>query len=462
MPRKNLRLGAPGPLIDTSSGLAVTHNGVTRSLPASQLSVLPANSLPWLRGVIGFAPWPEGVKVDVRYNGGTKEYSARLEAEPVASGFYDTPSLHQAGSAWLAKVPASPSLAAYFDGSNVAQGTEAQALDYWRYIINKTGNVGMFAAARRWSIPIYFSDESTPTQDITGMIYGTASQDRFNDLPVPSGALPDPAGDGHYCCIRLRSDNGAGHGEEFDGYSLTATGGVFNSGAWCCIDSVRRGYIRGASGGINAGLGCRANNTSLLGGVIWPHEIAMGRIEHALAFSHPKQRAHYYSQGDNPFSPANGAVTTPSTPAGNNTRSGYPGTTVYSVTNDPEGLPGGARVQLDPSIDLDAAATTFGWPAYQKIIAKAAQEYGMVMVDGGGYSSERIGLYLVNSQGYGATNPFTAIHTDLDGDDVPSMRWANDLRNSFRILNVGTQQPRAYGNPYSVPNDGSNATAYTA
>jgi hypothetical protein len=403
------------------------------------------------------------VKVDVRYSGSTAQFAARLEGSPVTPGYYDTPTMHEAGSAWTQAIPASPALSAYFDGSDVAQGAEAQALDYWRFCIDR--NSGIEGAIREWSIPVYFADGSTPLQDVTAMIYGTAGQDRFNDLPVPSGAQPDPAGDGHYCVVMLKADNGTGHGEEYDGYDLSISGGVMQPNAWICIDSVRRGYIRGASGGINAGLGARANNTSLLGGIIWPHELAMGRIEHALAFSHPKQRAHYYSQGDTQpvvKSPANGAVTTPSSPAGKDTRSGTPVLDGRSITNDPEGLAGGQRIQLDPSIDLDAAAITYSWPAYQKIIAKCAQEYGLIMVDGGGYTPEQIGLYGVNHRYAYSPNPFNLVSTALNGDYFPAMRWADDLKSDFRLIDMGTQRARSYGNPYSVPNDGTNATAYSA
>lgn len=449
-------------MIDTVGGrLAVAHDDITRVLPADQLSALPAGE-EWARGILGFAPWPDNITVDVSIVGGARQY--RVRRKTVARGAQKASlAMHEAGSAWTQKIPANPALAASFNGG-VAQGAMAQALDYWRYCINKTGNLGIAAAGRRWSVPVYFCDESTPTQNITGMMFGTADQDRFNGLPVPAGAAPDPAGDGHYCAIKIHTTDGTEHGEEFNGYNLLVNAGVFSvdGSGWCVCDPPRRGFIRGADG-VGGGLGIRANQTSGLAGLIWPHEIAMGHIPHALAFSHPKQRAYFYPQSaaSTIKSPANGCVTTPvNPPAGYDTRAGYPGTLTYEITNDPEGLPGGQRVQLDPSIDIDQAAIDFAWPDYQKVIAKAAQEYGMIMVDGGGYSVERIGLYLVNTQGW-ATNPFTPIHADLAGDSTPLMRWANDLRESFRILDMGTAEPRSF-HAYSIPNDGHNATAYTA
>jgi hypothetical protein len=40
--------------------------------------------------------------------------------------------------------------------------------------------------------------------------------------------------------------------------------------------------------------------------------------------------------------------------------------------DDPAALPLGARIQLDPAFDVDGQP----WPAWLKIIAKAAQRYG--------------------------------------------------------------------------------------
>lgn len=447
--------------VDTSAGLAVTFQGVTRSLPQEQLDAIPQDDLAWLRGVIGFAPWPSGAAVDVKLVSGEPVFAGRRTSDPVTSGFHDTPSMHQAGSAWTQKIPAGPALSASFDGSNVAQGLEAQALDYWRYCIHKHG--GIQGSIREWSIPVYFADENTPTQSLITVQYQSAAKKRFNGMPVPAGARPDPAGDGHYCVVMLRSDNGAGHGEEYDGYDLVMTAGDFNDrNCFCGIDSVRRGFILG-SGGIHASVGPRANSTSLLAGLIWPHELAMGRIEHRLAFSAPKQRAFYYSQGDTQpvvKSSANASTTTPFFPAGDDTRPGGAGPGVYSVTNDPEGLAGGQVVQLDPSLDVAALAVAFGWAPYEETVARCFQEYGGVMVDGGGYNEENIGLYGVNHRYAYSPNPFDLVDPALNGDYFPPMGWADDVRNSFRLIDMGTQRARAYGNPYSYPTDGSNATLY--
>ncbi len=90
-------------------------------------------------------------------------------------------------------------------------------------------------------------------------------------------------------------------------------------------------------------------------GLIRPFEIKQGRIEHAIAFgmNYPSPLFIYpatKSDGENP----------------------------------PPALPAGARVQLDPSIG-EADFETWGLDNTGKIIARALQEYGMILVDRSGH-----------------------------------------------------------------------------
>ncbi|MBK5230664.1 MAG: hypothetical protein JJE27_05765, partial [Thermoleophilia bacterium] len=57
-----------------------------------------------------------------------------------------------------------------------------------------------------------------------------------------------------------------------------------------------------------------------------------------------------------------------------------PATHNVGTTSDPNALPEGARLQLDPALSVDALSI----PAWQKTIAKAMQKYGVYVRDNSG------------------------------------------------------------------------------
>ena len=90
-----------------------------------------------------------------------------------------------------------------------------------------------------------------------------------------------------------------------------------------------------------------------MAGVVRPEEIAQGHIDHAIAFATPYTRADYIA---------------------------CPATHTDGKYADPAAMPEGARIQLDPSINVDAQT----WPRWKKIIARALQTYGAILVDTSG------------------------------------------------------------------------------
>jgi hypothetical protein len=90
-----------------------------------------------------------------------------------------------------------------------------------------------------------------------------------------------------------------------------------------------------------------------MGGVVRPEEIRQGHIDHALSITMPYTRKGHIA---------------------------CPATHTDGKHNDPYAIPEGARLQLDPSFDVDAQP----WPAWEKIIAKAFQTYGAYVSDTGG------------------------------------------------------------------------------
>jgi hypothetical protein len=102
--------------------------------------------------------------------------------------------------------------------------------------------------------------------------------------------------------------------------------------------------------------GARACGFPLTAGLITVDELRAGRIEHALVFGYPGIRSRYFK---------------------------YPASTAQATfprVSPDFGIPCGARIQLDPSLDLDALGLT----GSARVIARALQEYGAYVGDGNG------------------------------------------------------------------------------
>jgi hypothetical protein len=98
------------------------------------------------------------------------------------------------------------------------------------------------------------------------------------------------------------------------------------------------------------GMSARGSGFALLGGMIWPEEFEQGYIDHALVLSIPHA--------------AKGGPVLPATESDG--RSGADGA-----------IPEGARLQLDPTLDLDR----FDMRPYERIIAETLQVYGALVGD---------------------------------------------------------------------------------
>ncbi len=90
----------------------------------------------------------------------------------------------------------------------------------------------------------------------------------------------------------------------------------------------------------------------------------------------------------------------------------------------PDAIPEGAIVQLDPSLDLDSLDLT----PIERTIAKALQDYGMVLVDGGG----GIQLYLASPLAAGKNHWYSLPDVDwIELSGIPVDR--------FRVLRLPPQ-----------------------
>ncbi len=211
----------------------------------------------------------------------------------------------------------------------------------------ETLTTGITSDPDQYTFPVYFADANTPRWDIpcrqtkctiaTGRPAFTTT--RLIDVPIPTEARPSAGDDAQMIIIDL--DTGA----EYDLYHIQRTdvGWVVDNGSLYTV----------WGDGIPAPYTSRGAGVPYYAGLIRPWEIDQGRIEHALAFGYPHVAYD---------------------------RCVFPASKTDGKSSLPYAIPEGARLQLDPSL-TEADFDHLGLNRTGKIIARALQEYGMILID---------------------------------------------------------------------------------
>jgi len=219
---------------------------------------------------------------------------------------------------------------------------------------------GFVVALRRWTVSVFFTEAGTVYRRIP-LTASWAPRRLSTPVPLPARARPDPSDDGHMVVVDPV------RGCEYDFYAARRS----EAGRWSAGWQTRLSVD--GRGTVGNGPSTRASGFGLLAGLIFPGELARGRIDHALVFSSPLVRA------GSPVAPA---------------------TESAGGSSNPNGLPMGTRVRLNPKLDLSTLSLT----RYERTIARALKVYGMYLGDTGGTLS----LYAVHPRSY-VTDPYRRI-----------------------------------------------------
>jgi hypothetical protein len=262
-------------------------------------------------------------------------------------------------------------------------------------------NDGEILTPDTFNYPVYFADANTPRWDIPCTKYkcsmitpeGVIRTDMLEDVPIPQGAQPAPDSDGRMIIIDRTTY------AEYDIWQAQWLGS-----GWTASNVSSYNILLDGTPPTHSSRGAGVPSYA---GLIRPWEILQGKIEHALAFGvdHPAED-----------------------------RCVYPASKTDGDSNDQYAIPEGARLQLDPSLteeDFDE----WGLNETGKIIARAMQEYGMILVDHSGSFK----LYLEDL----TVNPFeTREWTDPDLN-LTKETVSEIPHTSFRVLEL----PPAYWSP---------------
>ncbi len=237
-----------------------------------------------------------------------------------------------------------------------------------------------YANLYEYGIPIYSATSTTPRYSIACAMEGAWGHCPLSDrpMPIPTGAKPSTGTDG--AMVVTEPANGS-IGE----YWQAARSGTGWTASWGAVNSLSGSGWGGSSTGAGA---------SRLGGVIRVSEIQAGVIDHALVVQSDTVCAGVYRAP---------AIKTD----GDSTRT--------------DCLPEGARLQLDPAIDVTRIA---GITPAERTVARALQRYGAYVIDRGGaplsISFERAPDATSTSPG----SAYVAAGLRWDYDGLPHIPWS--------------------------------------
>ncbi|MDP8927706.1 MAG: hypothetical protein M3O70_03775 [Actinomycetota bacterium] len=259
-------------------------------------------------------------------------------------------------SAWNAPIPANPVLDPVGPAVAAYLGGE------------RKGQANLYA----YGVPVYDADASTRRYSVDCTeAWGRCDLER-QLVPIPDSAQPSSGSDGAMVVI----DWSTRRAYDFWQASRSPSGWIASWGGVSSIDGDGRGSPATGAG------------VSRLAGVVRAFETRQGRIDHALVFSTDNACRELLRD---------------------------PATKTDGASSRPDCIPEGARIQLDPTINVDAIP---GITPGEKMVAKALQVYGAYAIDNGGAR-----LAVIFETPHGEQDPYPAAGLIGDYNPMPHVPW---------------------------------------
>ena len=211
----------------------------------------------------------------------------------------------------------------------------------------------------QWTVPLFVIDaaQAPPRRVIAAEpLHPSVDPDGdgwVENLPLPQGIWPDPQKDGHLLLVdpqqRRSWDLSRARPLPDGNWRVTRLAIWDLDGAgYAPADFGKRWWM----------LGARGTGMPLLAGLIRPEEVAAGEIRHALACATPINRRAAF-------------------PGGPLELCSPPAARSDGKLDGSQFIPAGARLQLDPALDLDR----LGLSPASRVVARAMQVYGLINAD---------------------------------------------------------------------------------
>lgn len=280
---------------------------------------------------------------------------------------------------------------------------DPRSAEFVATILEGSEAVGVTSDPTQYTYPVYLADASTPRFDLacrqfkcTVLAHENDSNplrvDELTDVPIPAGARSSSGSDSSMIVIDTVT------GAEYDLWQAEQEGD-----SW----SVSNGSVYNVTWDAEpVEYGSRGAGIPYLAGLVRHWEISAGEINHAIAFAYINVAA-------------DGCV--------------WPASKTDGRSELAAAMPEGTRLQLDPTLD-DADWDELGLDRTGRIIARALQTYGMILVDVSG----RPKLMLEDL----SANPFSEASWDDPSTPLTDQTVAAIPIDSFRVLAL----PEGYSN----------------
>ena len=285
---------------------------------------------------------------------------------------------------------------------------DPQSSTYVSGLLSQISSAGLWMNTYQYSTPVFTVSAGQPTVtvklDTASSPQATALRASWLQVPIPADAEAASSSDEHMVVYQPSTDRMW----EFWKMTLESDGWHAQWGGTMNSVSTNPGYFTSPG---PSNWGATASSLPLLGGLIRPSELAAGHIDHAIALAIPNTRAQYFTW---PAQRTDGNV--------------------YSTTAIPEGQ----RFRLDPNLAL----STIPMSPLVRMIAVAAQKYGMILRD----KSGSVTLYGEDTTAEGVPNPYYGSTAWFRGQSVSNLLaafpWA-DLEALRDTMNCCWQKPYA-------------------
>lgn len=242
-----------------------------------------------------------------------------------------------------------------------------------------------------WSVPVYEVGASQPTVRVTLEGPNQYLQEAWRAVPLPPDARPSAGSDGHLVVYQPSTETMW----EFWRLQLGSSGWHAGYGGRIVDVGSSPGYYVsrvGKDGSVveQSWWGATATGLPLAAGLVTLDDVRCGEIDHALAIALPAIRK--------------GVIA-------------WPAQRGDGSDLDPNAIPEGARLRLDPRLDL----SKLSMPPITRMLARAAQHYGLIVRDGSG----SVSLYGEDPGPYG-TNPWPGLLGGLKPwQFMPKFPWSH-------------------------------------
>jgi hypothetical protein len=203
----------------------------------------------------------------------------------------------------------------------------------------QVATAGAWINTTQYSVPVYTVSATQPTVRVALDNAYAPLQEQFEAVPLGANSVPARGTDAHLVLRQPATDTLW----EFWHLRKLADGWHAGWGGRMTSTSTNPGIF-------SAPFGATATSLPLLGGLMRFSELKAGHIDHALALAVPNEAAGSFV---------------------------WPAQRTDGRSIDIDAIPAGTRFRLDPALDLGA----LDLPAVARMMARAAQRYGIVVRD---------------------------------------------------------------------------------